>query len=269
MRSCRVGATTLLVLLGVSPAAGLVCGGITEPIRDATLSATVPGTIAVIHVDEGDRVAGDEVLVELDKELEELEVERRKMIWESKVEVDSAEQRAETVKRDLDGTRQLFETTRSVSQDELEQKELEYKLAVAEWDRLKLAEDRERIEYRMAEEQLRRREIRSPMDGTVAEVFIEEGEGCETREPIIRIVQTREVRFVTNIDARIARNLRLGAKVSLDIEGGADSIRREGEISFISPVVDPASGLQEVKAVFGNEDGEVRPGVAGVMILDD
>lgn len=264
-----IGAAAVAACLAASCAGGAVFSGITEPIRDATLSSSVPGTIAAIQVEEGNLVAEDQVIVELDKELEQLEVARRRMIWESKVEVVSAEQRAATVLRDLEGTRQLFETTQSVSQDELEQKELEYKLAVAEWERLELVEERERIEYNMAEEQLRRREIRSPMEGAVAEIFIEEGEGCEPRQPIVRIVQTRRARFVANIDAGLARRLELGKAVRLEIEGGVDPILRQGAISFVSPVVDPASGLQEVKVVFDNEDGEVRPGVAGVMILDE
>lgn len=266
----RIGAAALgAASLGAPFAYGAVFSGITEPIRDATLSFTVPGTIAAIRVEEGDPVAEGQVVVELDKELEELEVARRRMVWESKVEVESAEQRAATIRRDLEGTRRLFETTQSVSQDELEKKELEYNLAVAEWERLKTVEEREGIEYKMAEEQLRRRQIRAPMDGHVAEILVEEGEGCEPRQPVVRIVQTRRARFVANVDAGIARRLDVGRTVRLDIDGGIDTIRRQGTISFVSPVVDPASGLQQVKAVFDNDDGGVRPGVAGVMILDE
>ena len=44
-------------------------------------------------------------------------------------------------------------------------------------------------------------------------------------------------------------------------------IRIAGTVVFVSPVVDPASGLLEVKAEFDNKEGEVRPGIAGVMLL--
>ena len=37
-------------------------------------------------------------------------------------------------------------------------------------------------------------------------------------------------------------------------------------ITLMTAVVDPASGLQKVKALFDNRDGKVRPGVAGRML---
>jgi multidrug efflux pump subunit AcrA (membrane-fusion protein) len=36
---------------------------------------------------------------------------------------------------------------------------------------------------------------------------------------------------------------------------------------YVSPVVDAASGLQEVKALFENAGGVIRPGVAGVLMV--
>ncbi len=282
MRKGFVGRIGLVVLAACLPpiSVGAVSGesdwenlrnlgsGITEPIWDATLSASVAGRVAEIPVEEGDKVQAGETLIRLDDELEKLEVERRRLIWESKVEVESAKARAETLKLDLEGTRRLYETTRSVSQDELKKKELEHLLAVAEHEKSLMDEKREEIEYKMALEQLRRREIVAPRAGQVAEILIEEGESCESREPLIRVVDTTRCYLVTNLDAADARSLRVGQPVKLRIEAGERPVVRDGTISFISPVVDPASGLQEVKAVFDNADGEVRPGVAGSMYVD-
>jgi multidrug efflux pump subunit AcrA (membrane-fusion protein) len=38
-----------------------------------------------------------------------------------------------------------------------------------------------------------------------------------------------------------------------------------GKISYISPVVDAASGLATIKAIFNNSTGAIRPGVAARM----
>ena len=108
---------------------------------------------------EGDPVRKGDVVIELNKTMEELEVTRRKLIWESKIEVKSAEERVGILKTDLDGARRLFETTKSVSKQELDNKELEYKLAIAELENLQISEEREKIEYEMAIEQLNRRQI--------------------------------------------------------------------------------------------------------------
>ena len=52
-------------------------------------------------------------------------------------------------------------------------------------------------------------------------------------------------------------------------EGDFYPIIDSRKIEFISPVVDPASNLREVKVVFRNPDGKIQPGVNGEMILED
>jgi len=242
--------------------------GITEPIEDVTLGLSVIGRIAAIHFEEGDEVASGAVLLELDKRLEELEVALRKLLWESKAELNAAADRVDTVRIDLDATRQLFATTQSVSKEELDKKELEFKLAQAEYERLKVVEEREAIEHQVAEEQLRRRQVFSPIDGVIAKIYFEEGESCDPNKPLLRVVNRAKCYFVANVDARLAAGLRVGQPVPLSIEGGAEPVRIEGAVHFVSPVVDPASGLQEVKVIFDNEAAGIRPGVAGTMQIE-
>ena len=67
----------------------------------------------------------------------------------------------------------------------------------------------------------------------------------------------------------VGRRLSLGQAVKLELQTGGEPVLRDAEIVFISPVVDPASGLRKVKALFDNQDGAVIPGVAGVMVLND
>jgi len=239
--------------------------GITESIRDVTLSASVPGRISKIFLEEGDRVNKGQLILNLDKTLEELEVQRRKLIWESKVEVESAARKEATLKSLLDSTRMLFESTKSVSREELEKLELEYLLSVAERQRLEIVEQRERIEHDLALENLEKRSLGSPIQGIIIKLLIKEGEGCEPNQPLIRLVDTDRCLFICNIEERTGRTLKKGQSVNLKIQTGASSIEKKGTIIFTSPVVDPASGLLEVKAKFDNHDGKVRPGVSGFM----
>src|SRR5688572_27394168 len=58
--------------------------GLTEPVLDVTLSASVPGIITARRFKEGDFVKEGEAIVELDKRLEELELERRKLVLEAR-----------------------------------------------------------------------------------------------------------------------------------------------------------------------------------------
>jgi RND family efflux transporter MFP subunit len=242
--------------------------GVTESIRDVTLSLSVEGTVSSVFVKEGSRVKRGQVILELDKRLEELEVSRRKLIWESKAEVESAEARVRTLKSQLDSTRKLFENTRSVSREELEEKELEYALALAENRRLEIEEKRQQIEYEMALENLRKRRLKSPINGIIIKLFLDEGESCEAEQPLVQVVDTTKCLLVCNVEEPLGRSLRKGQGVALQIKTGSKSIAKEGTIAFASPVVDPASGLLEVKVEFPNADGAVRPGVAGYMLLE-
>lgn len=243
--------------------------GVTEPIKDATLSSTVSGTVQYIHFDEGDAVKKGDVLIELRKRTEELEVARRKLVWESRAEVESGQAKVKSLQIDLDGTRRLFETTKSVSKEEVDKKELEYKIAVSELEKLETAEEREKIEYEMALEQLDVRRIQSPLDGRVTETMLEIGENCENNQPLIRVVDTSQCYFVTHVEATKALTLALDQRVTLEIGSDPSATRVEGHISFISPVIDPASGLQKIKILFSNADGRIRPGVAGAMMVEE
>jgi RND family efflux transporter MFP subunit len=247
----------------------LSVSGITEPIGDVTLSATVVGTISTIFFKEGASVGKGAPILVLDKKMEELEVERRKLIWESKAELKAAAARVSTLKSLLGATRELFNSTGSVSKEDLEKMELDYELAVAEKERLDAAEERERIEYEMAREALQKRSLISPIQGTVIKLFLKEGESCQENKPLAHVVDTSRGIFVGNVEEWIGRTLRTGQSVDLKIRTGNESVARKGTIVFVSPVVDPASGLLEVKAEFDNLDGSVRPGIAGFMLLRD
>jgi hypothetical protein len=56
--------------------------------------------------------------------------------------------------------------------------------------------------------------------------------------------------------------------VLLHIQVGKKILKKNGKVIFISPVVDPASGLLKVKVEFENKNLLVRPGVSGKMILN-
>ena len=241
--------------------------GVTEAIKDVTLSLSVSGAVSSIFVKEGSYVKRGQIILELDKRLEELEVERRKLIWESKAELVAAEARVLTMKSRLESTRKLFESTKSVSREELEAKELEHKLAVAEKDRLEIEEERQQIEYEMARETLNKRRLASPISGIIIKLFLDEGESSEPEQPLVHVVDTSRCLLVSNMEEPMGRTLKKGQSVTMRIRTGSKSIIKEGTIAFVSPIVDPASGLLEVKAAFKNQDGAVRPGVEGFMIL--
>jgi len=246
-RVLNSGASTLLTIAAlflistVRAADSPSAIGITEPVLDVTLSAPVTGIVTTRRFAEGDFIKEGDVILELDKKLEELETERRKLVRDQKW-------------NDFEATRKLFASTKGVSKEDVDKKEVEFKVAA--------------VEHEMAAEQLRRRQIIAPLAGTVTEITLEIGEACQPYQPLVRIVDARRCHFITNLDARFGARLKMGQTMKLEITSGSGPVSVQGKIIFLSPVVDPASGLQKVKLLFDNADGKVPPGVAGKLLLE-
>lgn len=217
--------------------------GITEAVNDSIMSSPVIGIVGARRVEEGNVVTNGQVVIELDKRIEELEVSRRKLV-------------RDLAKKEWDRVKSLSARSAiSISQEEVDKKEAEYRVASVEHD--------------LAEENLRRRLVIAPFDGLVAQIYLKVGEGCEVRQPVIRIVDTRLCYFVANVEAKLGQGLRDGQVVELEIEAGRTIEKFKAKISFVTPVADPASGLMRIKAQFENPERKIRPGVAGRMLLKE
>jgi RND family efflux transporter MFP subunit len=270
MMYLRRFSTGLLSILFLNLAAGVPHAqqwyrGITEPYQDATLGSTVTGVLVRINAKEGDSVRRGQTILELERTNEELEVERRRLIASSKAEITAIDRRLEWLRDDVEKTRKLYESTRSVSLDELRQKELELRLAEAELDRLLAAEEREEIEYKIAQAQLEKRRITAPFDGIVVKVHPEVGELCYPQEPLVRLADLSRCRLVVHLQAADSRGLRKNQPATVTIDGSRAQI--PAAIEYVSPVVDPSSGLREVKVLFDNSNGSVNPGSAASVLF--
>jgi len=267
-----LAAMILILLLSCphfSAAEQVGISGLTEPVQDSNLGLSITGRVTAIKVAEGEKVKKGQLLLQLDQELEQLEVQRRKLLWDSKVELESVSRQVKTLQNHLHSSRDLYQTTGSIPREELENKELEYDFAVAELNRLKIAEQREKIEYNTARQQLAKRNLYAPFAGQITEVMSGVGENCDIDTPLLRLVDNSHGYFVANVEQEISTSLAVGQQVQLQFQGGADPVTTAATIVFISPLIDPASGLRKVKAKFDNQEQTIVPGVAGMMQLSE
>jgi RND family efflux transporter MFP subunit len=233
---------TFLALLTITPSlshAALVLDGITEPFLDVTLTAPVSGIIRSKYFKEGETVKQGDIILELDKKLEEYELARRKAVMDR-------------AKADLDSTKVLQSTTKSVSKEETEKKEMDYNVSAAE--------------YGVASEELARRQIVAPFSGSIAEITLQAGAACAPYQPLARVVDVTRCYFVGYVDGKSVSETKLNDPVKINVSGVNETV--EGRICFVSPVVDPASGLARIKAIFDNKSGTIRPGVAAKLLKD-
>lgn len=236
----RFSVQTLILLAVALPAvaAPRAVQGITEPFMDVTLSSSVQGTVYRILFKEGAEVAQGQVIMELDSKLEELEIQRRREVM--------ARSGA-----DYEATKQLFDRSKAVSKDELDKRYMEYKVAGAE--------------YGIAEEQLRRRKIVAPFAGIIVELYLQPGAGCEPYQSLVRLVDTKQCYFTGHIEGVSGADLQLNQAVSMEVAGSRERV--DGVLIFIAPIVDSASGLAKVKALFPNAESRIRPGLAAKIFI--
>lgn len=237
--SCLVVQTLVSLAQGVdrSPTSA---DGVTESVVDVTLSLSVPGIVWRHYFKEGDLVRSNDVILELDYRYDELDRQRRQLVMDNR-------------KKDWEATKIVFEKSQSVSQEELSKRELEYRVA--------------QVEHEMAREQVALRQLRAPAAGVLVDLRLDPGEASEAYQPLARLVDPKQCYFVSNLDYRLAARLRLHQSVRLEIDNAGDTESISGEVVFLSPVVDPASGLQEVKVLFDNSTSGIRPGVAGRIVI--
>lgn len=240
--------------------------GITKCANDLAMSFPVTGRVAVVRVQEGSQVKKGETLMHLDQAAEALDVERRRMQWTSKAEIIAAQARRDTAKLQVEAARQIYADNRGISQEELQNRELAHNLAAAEYDRLVNAKEMERLDYLTAKENLERRSLRAPSLSIVTKLVKQLGEGVQANEPVIKLCDMSKILFVANIPSAALNDL--SAKDTVELQVGHDNLPVSGKVTFVSPVVDAASGLREVKVELINPPKSVSPGMAARLNLN-
>jgi RND family efflux transporter MFP subunit len=239
--------------------------GITQAMGEVKLSMTVPGRVDTILVREGMRVLKGDLLLHLDRSLEELEVKRREVMLEDVAKLEELRAREKMLTEQVSHARTLLESG-GVSRKLVEDEELALQATSAERKAIEYAKRREKVELDLAREAYERRHMRSPMTGVVTKIGPKIGESVPPNEPIVTVVDISRVRFNGTFPAASAMKLRAGNLVTIRLQQEGRTLARQARVTFVSPVADPASGLVEMIAEFDNSDGAVRPGMVGQVV---
>lgn len=257
----------VFVALAAMMAAPSPYEGVTEPIRQVVIGSTVAGRVKEIRSEEGRRVRKGGVIMVLEKDEEELNVSIAKLEAEDSSEILSARQKRQTYERDYAATKKLFETSNSVSEEQLWEKELNFKTADADLQKALAVKAKQKLEYQMSKVQLEKRMLRAPFDGIVVKHHKHIAESVQALEPLVDFVDVRHCRFVSYVLAPLAQRFRKGQVVTLQLDGASAPRLRKGRVSFVAPVVDKSSLLRAVKIVFDNANGSIEPGVTGRILV--
>lgn len=259
--------SALLFSLSVQGLYAASFDGVTEPIAQAKIGFTVPGKIDSIWVKEGAFVHKGDTLMNLVKTEEEIRVHMTKIIADDYSGLASSKAKMDTYLKDYYAIKKLYESSNSVSEEEVWEKQMNFDISRADWNAAKVTKVKDSLEYSMARAQLSKQYLIAPFDGEIVSIGKNNSESVEALEPIVEIADVRTCRMTAYIVANRAHSLKAGQKVKLSLDGASKNRTRNGTIEFVSPVVDKSSLLRTVKIIFDNSDRSVEPGVTGKLYL--
>src|SRR6266478_317393 len=114
--------------------------------------------------------------------------------------------------------------------------------------------------YLGAQAQLTYSEIRSPIDGVIADRPLYPGEMAAAGTPLLIVMDTSQVIARAHIPQPQAALLKVGDKASITIPGEETPV--EAKISVVSPALDPNSTTVEIWVQAKNSDRRLKPGTS-------
>ncbi len=210
--------------------------GLVLPVEDTSVSSPVlQEVIEAVLVKEGDQVKKGDVLVQLRSAKEQLQVDEAKKLVEQ----------AQFVQKGLDA---LYK-----------EKIGSHEQAIKAQTELDLA----KIRLALAEEQLREKTVRSPVDGIVTRKFKEAGESVDRVEKLAEIVNIDRVYVRFYLDPKFMEVLHNGDDVNVRFPVLAGQ-QFKGKIDFIAPQIDASSNLFIVKLLIDNPGHKIKAGMRGL-----
>lgn len=271
MRVTFLAQSFYLLLLSHAAHAADSIVGITKPMHDIELSFPVDGVVSKVLIKEGQKVKKGEELLALENQLQLQEVQRRKVLLNDKAKLQTSAHNKEVMSELLNNNRQLHNYLGAVSREEVRKLEMQTAGVEGDLTAAKQEKKREEIELHMAQRELERRILRSPIDGIITKLDIEQGEWAQPGKMVLHIVDTTKSFLEVNIsvDDIYSRDLKQNSTLKIQFKTGGSDLQKIGTVTFISPMVDKSSSLVRVKIEFDNSDGAILLGMSATVLLPE
>ncbi len=203
------------------------------------------GHVTSIHFREGERVEEGDVLVRLDENKLQAQVEAaRATVQRTRAEV-------ENLARSVERNDSLL-ARGAISEQAFDDLQTEYASA-----RARLEEARANLN--LAEQRLEDATVRAPFGGRVGARSFDRGDYLRIGDPMFTVVDDQPLEIGFSVPERYLGQLDRGSPVSLTVRSMPGRTVR-GEVSFVSPYVDPQSRTVSMKARVPNPGSELRAG---------
>lgn len=254
-------------------------------IDDVEVPAERPGVLQSLAVKEGDYVAAESVLGQLDEQLAKLA--HRTAAAEAATAKTKAANELETEYATAEHNTREAEYRISLTANQKQP----HSVSVVELEKLRLAAEQARIKIAVsmyerrlrdteaeaftakadqAEVDVARRKIRAPVAGEIVELFYRPGEWVEPGKPVLRLVRLDRLRvegFVPFAEREPSTLLDSSVTVRVSFAGGRVE-EFSGKITYVNPLVQPGGEYRIWAEVDNRRVGKqwlLKPGVAAEM----
>jgi membrane fusion protein (multidrug efflux system) len=213
----------------------VVLMGNTLADKSVTLSAETAGRLECLAVDLGDHVRRGTLLARVDYEMLRAQRDQAKANWE--LAVKNHKRLAVLRADDLTSIQQL---------DEVAAQEKSAQTAL-----------------RIAEIQLKKSTIRSPVSGIVARKLVEEGEYVNPGQALVQVADYSTIVISARVPESRVSDIKRGMPVSVSIDSLGESL--EGQVHIVVPASDPTSRTFELRVKVPNPEHKILIGMAATL----
>jgi len=206
-----------------------------EAVRSVAVTPLVPGQIAAVLVQPGQKVNAGDIIAKLDDDIEKIAVQTAKVGLEAAQNTLSRNQNIEKI------------------------------ISRADMQDAQTAVQTARLNLSMAELNLYRRDIRSPVTGIAGIVNIEAGDYVTVSTPIVTIDDRTKLLVDFWVPERFTGLVRIGQEVQANPIASQKAYT--GKIQAIDNRIDVASRTLHLRAEVPNESDELRAGQSFEMVM--
>ncbi|MDD3808420.1 MAG: efflux RND transporter periplasmic adaptor subunit [Candidatus Pacebacteria bacterium] len=215
-----------------------------EGITDIVYYSEVAGKVKSVEKGLGDKIRNGEAIAYLDSENYKITYDQ------ARSELKSSEAGLEVLTIKLETTQKLYESGK-VSKFELTNDQSALKKAEAAVEGARANVERARINYENSK-------FLSPVDGSIAQLHIKQGQFIATGQPVASIVDCRQLVIKTGVTEYDIQAIKTGAEVEIRHNGSDEIIY--GKVTGSGKKPD-ATGNYPVEIVIENEGMELIPGM--------
>ncbi|MFA5527651.1 MAG: HlyD family efflux transporter periplasmic adaptor subunit, partial [Peptostreptococcales bacterium] len=269
--------------------------GVVKSLNEQTVLSAIQGQVENIYFNQGDAVHKGDILATIDtteidskiqKSVIQLELEKSKLMNSqeemnsAKVTLSETEQKYNFYKETYESKLKLFEVG-AISKMDLDESKLSldeiYNKYLILKDSLENGSYTQNLNLQQKQVHLAESEhaslikekekhfIGSPIDGIIAERYIQQGDIISPQKQLFYVVNNNQLEVTANVSEYDAKNIQKGNKVTITSDGIVE-YSYESEISFVSPIAkniqssNSNESVVEVKTIITDDNLALKSG---------